>query len=88
MIHSYTLGPIVVNQVDILLQDRDTLLATLKENLQMAQNRMKVYHDKHHSEREFTVGDWVFLKLQPYLGTPFSKGRITSFLQDILDPFK
>jgi hypothetical protein len=55
-----------VNQVDLLLQDRDTLLATLKENLQLAQNRMKVYYDKHHSEREFNVGDWVFLKLQPY----------------------
>ena len=32
----------------------------------MAQNRMKQQADQHHSERSFEVGDWVFLRLQPY----------------------
>jgi hypothetical protein len=32
----------------------------------MAQNRMKQQINQHHSEREFEVGDWVFLRLQPY----------------------
>jgi hypothetical protein len=32
----------------------------------MAQNRMKQQVDKHCSEREFEVGDWVFLRIQPY----------------------
>jgi hypothetical protein len=32
----------------------------------MAQNRMKQQEDQHRSEREFEVGDWVFLRLQPY----------------------
>lgn len=41
----------------------------LKENLDKAQNRMKVNADKKRTEREFNVGDWVFLKLQPYRQT-------------------
>ena len=32
----------------------------------MAQNRMKQQVDQHHSERIFEVGDWVFLRVQPY----------------------
>ncbi|GJV94167.1 hypothetical protein Tco_1541980 [Tanacetum coccineum] len=31
---------------------------------------MKTQADKHRSEREFAVGDWVYLKLQPH--RPFS----------------
>jgi hypothetical protein len=32
----------------------------------MAHNRMKQQADQHRSERSFEVGDWVFLRLQPY----------------------
>ena len=42
------------------------VLKLLKENLVMAQNRMKQQADQHRSEREFEVGDWVFFRLQPY----------------------
>jgi hypothetical protein len=38
----------------------------LKDNLTMAQNRMKQQADQHRSEKSFEVGDWVFLRLQPY----------------------
>jgi hypothetical protein len=34
--------------------------------LVIAQNRMKQQADQHRNEREFEVGDWVFLRLQPY----------------------
>lgn len=46
--------------------DRDAVIAALKENLRRAQNRMKVQADKGRSERTLEVGDWVYLKLQPY----------------------
>ncbi len=32
----------------------------------MAQNRMKQQADKHRKEKEYGVGEWVYLKLQPY----------------------
>lgn len=41
----------------------------LKENLEKAQNRMKMYADKMRIEREFNEGDWMFLKLPPYRHT-------------------
>lgn len=40
--------------------------AVLRESLVKAQNRMKQHADRKTSEREFKVGDWVLLKLQPY----------------------
>jgi hypothetical protein len=42
------------------------VLKLLKDNLVMAQNRMKQQADQHYVEREFEVGDWVFMRLQPY----------------------
>ncbi|KAK9714691.1 hypothetical protein RND81_06G112700 [Saponaria officinalis] len=42
------------------------MLSRLKTHLAKAQHRMKTMADKKRSERVFTVGDWVWLKLQPY----------------------
>lgn len=39
----------------------------VKQHLERAKLRMKRQADKGHSERTFAVGDWVFLKLQPYI---------------------
>lgn len=52
--------------MDSQLQDCNAIINILKENLLLAQNHMKVYADKHRFEREFEVGDWVYLGLQPY----------------------
>ncbi|GJW87713.1 ty3-gypsy retrotransposon protein [Tanacetum coccineum] len=48
------------------LQQRDALLAQLKINLGRAQARMKKYADKKRRELSFAIGDYVFVKLQPY----------------------
>jgi len=55
-----------VESVNSILRDRQATLAQLKANLMRAQARMKQYEDKHRSERKLEVGDWVYLKLQPY----------------------
>lgn len=39
----------------------------LQQHLQRAQQRMKHQADKQRSERQFVVGDMVYLKLQPYV---------------------
>ena len=58
-----------VQEVDTLLQNRQLTLATLKDNLAMAQNHIKKQVDQHHLERSFEVRDQVFLRLQPYKQT-------------------
>lgn len=58
-----------VAAVDQWGQGRESTLKMLKENLAKAQHRMKQQADQHRSERAFQVGDWVFLRLQPYRQT-------------------
>ena len=48
------------------IENQQKILQILKDNLTMAHNRMKQQADQHRSERSFQVGDWVFLRLQPY----------------------
>lgn len=38
----------------------------LKENLKRAQARMNQNADKGRTERSLELGDWVYLKLQPF----------------------
>ena len=54
------------SEVLIQLQNRDALLHRLKANLVRAQERMKHFADTQRTEVSFHVGDWVFVKLQPY----------------------
>jgi transposase InsO family protein len=55
-----------VQAVEDHIKNQQQVLQILKDNLTMAQNRMKQQADQHRSERSFEVGDWVFLRLQPY----------------------
>jgi hypothetical protein len=66
---SYLPGASKVQAVDLTLTAREAILHTLKENLVMAQNRMKQQADQGRSERQFSEGDQVFLLLQPYKQT-------------------
>ena len=42
------------------------MLRQVQHNLQQAQERMKTLADKRRTDKEFQVGDWVWLKLQAY----------------------
>ena len=55
-----------VQAVEDHIEHQQQVLQLLKDNLTLAQNRMKQQVDQHRSERSFYVGDWVFLRLQPY----------------------
>ena len=48
------------------IEHQKQVLQLLKDNLALAKNRMKQRAYQHRSERSFEVGDWVFLRLQPY----------------------
>jgi hypothetical protein len=49
------------------LHEREQMQALIRSHLIRAQTRMKSQEDKHRSERSFAVGDWAYLKLQPFV---------------------
>lgn len=51
--------------VDRTLAAREAALRVIQENLTKAQNRMRQIANKGRTDREFQVGDWVYVKLQP-----------------------
>ncbi|KAH0730001.1 hypothetical protein KY289_001189 [Solanum tuberosum] len=54
------------DMVDRSLVAREAIIHLLKFHIQRAQQRMKDLANQHRSDRCFEVGDWVYLKLQPY----------------------
>ncbi|KAM0872306.1 hypothetical protein ACQ4PT_038804 [Festuca glaucescens] len=49
------------------LEERSLMQGLLKQHLERARQIMKDQADKKRSDRQFAVGDWVFLKVQPYV---------------------
>ncbi|KAH9770903.1 Integrase catalytic domain-containing protein [Citrus sinensis] len=66
---TYVPGTSRVQAVDEYLRDRDTILRELRHNLSLARQRMKSHTDLKRWEVSFEVGDYVYLKLQPYRQT-------------------
>ena len=58
-----------VATVQALLKDKEQLSRLMIDQLQKAQQRMKHYADRNRVDRQFQVGDEVYLKLQPYRHT-------------------
>ena len=55
-----------VQAVEDHIEHQQQVLQLLKDNFTLTHNRMKQQVDQHHIEISFDVGDWVFLRLQPY----------------------
>ena len=55
-----------IDDINKHLVERDQTLALLKEKLNDAQSAMKSTKDKARRDEELYVGDWVYLKIQPY----------------------
>jgi len=62
----YVAGDSVVEAVDRSLKAREECIEMLKFHLNRAQQRMKHQADSHRMDKQFAVGDWVYVKLQPY----------------------
>ena len=63
------------------------MIELLKDNLIMAQNRMMQQADQHSTEREFEVGDWVFIRLQPYKQVSLKQGGKKIFAPKLYGPY-
>lgn len=67
---------------------RDAMMQQLKANLQLAQNRMKQYADKKHTDRHFDAGQMVYLKIQPYRQNAFGLRGSLKLRSKYYEPFK
>lgn len=63
---SYCARKTTNNCADQQLKERYMIINALKENLVIAQNRMKKQADLRWRELNFQVGEEVYLKLRPY----------------------
>ena len=68
------------------IENQQQILQILKDNLNMAENRMKQQADQHRSERSFEIGDWVFLRLQPYKHMSLKKSKKDNNITKVLWP--
>lgn len=59
-------GKVHNEEVAQFLRSKNIAFALIYEQLLISQNRMKFYADHKRTDREFVVGDEVFLKFQPY----------------------
>jgi len=70
------------------LQQKELMLQQLKANLLHAQLRMKKYADTKRTERQFVVGDMVYLKLQPYRMAAFDVRHGLKLATKCYGPFR
>eukprot|EP00253_Pinus_taeda_P024312 PITA_24312 len=55
-----------VPRAKIWIQESQDILRALKDNMAITQNQQKLYAERGRMERQFEVGDMVYLRLQPY----------------------
>ena len=77
-----------VKSIDQLLREHDALLDELYAQLLIAQNRMRQAANSKRRHDVFSVGDIVFLKLQPYRQHSISRRPCDKFVARFYGPFE
>jgi hypothetical protein len=66
LLHQIDVPCNVLPEATVTLKEKDHMIKTLQANMLQAQNCMKKYADANRTERTFSEGDLVYLKMQPY----------------------
>jgi hypothetical protein len=75
-------------EIQVSITEQENMLKSLKANLQQAHNRMKKYADLNRPERQFNVGDMVYLKVQPYRETALGLRNNLKLSSKYYGPFR
>jgi hypothetical protein len=70
------------------LREREVMQNLVKQHLLRAQDRMKHQADKGRSERNFHVGDKVYLEFQPYVQTSLAPRANQKLAFKFFGPFR
>ena len=70
------------------LHERQLMNALVKQHLLRSKQRMKKQADMKRSERQFQVGDMVFLKLQPYVQSSIAARSCNKLAFKFFGPFR
>jgi len=85
---SYIPGTTRVEAVDEVLRNRKQILNLLQQNIKQAQQRMKKFADLKRTEREFEVGQYVYLRLQSYRQSTVAHRRSFKLSPRFYGPFR
>jgi hypothetical protein len=78
----------VVQDAKDMMQARLTTLQNIKQNMILAQNRMKKNVDKKRTGRELSIGDMAYVKMQPYRHTSLGLHNSIKLHSRYYGPFK
>nr|GEX51401.1 Ty3/gypsy retrotransposon protein [Tanacetum cinerariifolium] len=84
----YTLGSSQVASIDSTLLEHQRLLALLKDTLAKTRQRMTDQANKHRLDKEFQVGEFVYLRLRVYRQTTVAKRDVQKLSRRYFGPFQ
>ncbi|KAE8696650.1 Proliferating cell nuclear antigen [Hibiscus syriacus] len=77
-----------LQSVSEIMQSREHMRQLVKQQLELTSNRMNQQADKSISERVFTIGDLVYLKLQPYMQSSITLRKKLKLAAKYYGPYK
>ena len=88
LLHQVSVPCNVQDDTQVSLAEKEHMVKILQQNLAKAQQRMKKFADANRTDRTFSVGDMVYLKMQPYRETSLGLRNSLKLTSKWYGPFR